>query len=67
MTHARVAPGSTSSAPTTSFNWIRGGTPGVEDQATDRTHRIGQTKPVTVIRMIATDTTEELIDLLRQG
>jgi SNF2 family DNA or RNA helicase len=39
----------------------------VEDQATDRTHRIGQTKPMTVIRMIATDTIEELIDLIRQG
>ena len=35
--------------------------PAVEDQATDRTHRIGQTKPVTVVRMIATDTIEEAV------
>jgi superfamily II DNA or RNA helicase len=33
--------------------------PAVEDQATDRAHRIGQDKPVTVIRLIARGTIEE--------
>jgi SNF2 family DNA or RNA helicase len=33
--------------------------PAVEDQAADRTHRIGQDKPVLVYRMVARDTVEE--------
>ena len=35
--------------------------PAVEDQASDRAHRIGQTRPVTVYRMIAKGTIEERI------
>ena len=35
--------------------------PAAEDQATDRAHRIGQDKPVTVYRLIAADTVEEKI------
>lgn len=33
--------------------------PAVEDQATDRAHRIGQTQPVTVIRLVTRGTIEE--------
>jgi superfamily II DNA or RNA helicase len=35
--------------------------PAVEDQATDRTHRIGQTRPVTVVRLIVQQTIEEAV------
>jgi len=35
--------------------------PAVEDQATDRAHRIGQTRVVTVYKLIARDTVEEKI------
>jgi SNF2 family DNA or RNA helicase len=35
--------------------------PAVEDQATDRAHRIGQERPVTVIRLVARDTIEEAV------
>lgn len=35
--------------------------PAVEDQATDRAHRIGQTKEVSVFKLIAQDTIEEKV------
>ena len=35
--------------------------PAVEDQASDRAHRIGQTRPVTVYRLVMKDTIEEKI------
>ena len=40
--------------------------PAVEDQATDRAHRIGQDKPVTVVRLIARGTIEEKILSLKE-
>jgi SNF2 family DNA or RNA helicase len=40
--------------------------PAVEDQATDRAHRMGQTKPVTVYRIIASNTIEEKIIKLHE-
>ncbi len=40
--------------------------PAVEDQATDRAHRIGQTRPVTVYRLVAKDTIEEKILALHE-
>jgi superfamily II DNA or RNA helicase len=40
--------------------------PMVEDQATDRAHRIGQTKVVTSYKLIARDTVEEKILTLQQ-
>ena len=33
----------------------------MEDQATDRVYRMGQTKPVTVYRFVVADTVEEKI------
>jgi SNF2 family DNA or RNA helicase len=40
--------------------------PAVEDQASDRAHRIGQTKSVFVYKLIASDTVEERILALQQ-
>jgi hypothetical protein len=41
--------------------------PAVEDQATDRAHRIGQMRNVTVYRLVAKDTIEEQILSLHAG
>jgi superfamily II DNA or RNA helicase len=41
--------------------------PAVEAQAADRTHRIGQTRPVFVYRLIAADTVEERILALQDS
>jgi superfamily II DNA or RNA helicase len=41
--------------------------PAVEDQATDRAHRIGQDQPVTVYRLIARDTIEDRIRSLHDS
>jgi superfamily II DNA or RNA helicase len=40
--------------------------PAVEDQASDRAHRIGQTRPVTVYRLVTRNTIEEKILRLHQ-
>lgn len=39
--------------------------PAVEDQATDRAYRMGQTKPVTVVRLLTAGTIEEKVGLLK--
>jgi superfamily II DNA or RNA helicase len=40
--------------------------PAVEDQASDRAHRMGQTRPVTIYRLITQDTIEQKIVALHQ-
>ena len=46
------------------FHFDRWWNPAVEDQASDRAHRIGQTRVVQVHRMICAGTIEERIDEL---
>jgi SNF2 family DNA or RNA helicase len=40
--------------------------PAVEQQAADRAHRIGQTRPVNVYRLVSTDTVEERVLALQE-
>ncbi|OYW94235.1 MAG: hypothetical protein B7Z18_05365, partial [Alishewanella sp. 32-51-5] len=40
--------------------------PAVEDQASDRAHRIGQTRPVTIYRLVTENTIEQKILALHQ-
>jgi hypothetical protein len=40
--------------------------PAVEDQATDRAHRIGQDKPVFVYRLVTAGTIEEKMEILKE-
>ncbi len=40
--------------------------PAIEDQASDRAHRIGQTRPVTIYRLVCTNSIEEKIVKLHQ-
>lgn len=40
--------------------------PAVEDQASDRAHRMGQTKPVTIYRLVAINTVEDKIIRLHE-
>ena len=40
--------------------------PAVEDQASDRAHRMGQTRPVTIYRLITQHTIEDKIVALHQ-
>ncbi len=40
--------------------------PAVEDQAVDRAHRIGQDKPVFVHKLVAADTIEEKMEVLKE-
>lgn len=46
------------------FHFDRWWNPAVEDQATDRAHRIGQTQPVQVYRLVTAGTVEEKIDAM---
>ena len=61
-----AASASTSPAPTPSSTSIPWWNPAVEDQATDRAHRIGQTRVVTSYKLITRDTVEEKILALQK-
>jgi SNF2 family DNA or RNA helicase len=49
------------------FHYDRWWNPSVEDQATDRAYRIGQTKDVQVHKFLCAGTLEERIDALIEG
>lgn len=40
---------------------MTGWAPAIEDQAVDRVHRLGQTRPTTVWRLVVEDTIEERV------
>jgi len=40
--------------------------PSAEDQASDRIHRIGQLRPVTIVKLVAQDTIEERVLVLHE-
>ncbi|MCR5078865.1 MAG: DEAD/DEAH box helicase [Bacilli bacterium] len=40
--------------------------PAAENQASDRAHRIGQTRPVTIFRLISKDSIEEKVQILQE-
>lgn len=61
----RAARASTSPPPITVFFLDPWWNPAVEQQAADRAHRIGQTRPALVYRLVAKDTVEEKILLLQ--
>ena len=54
-------------AATNVFHFDRWWNPAVEDQATNRAHRIGQTKNVSVFKLITAGTLEERIDKLLES
>ncbi len=49
------------------FHYDRWWNPAVEDQATDRTHRIGQTRSIQVHKMVCAGTLEERIAAIVEG
>jgi SNF2 family DNA or RNA helicase len=49
------------------FHFDRWWNPAVEDQATDRAYRIGQTRAVQVHKLLAAGTVEEKVDRLLEG
>ncbi len=54
-------------AATQVFHFDRWWNPAVEDQATDRAHRIGQERPVSVYKLVTAGTLEERIDKLLEA
>jgi SNF2 family DNA or RNA helicase len=48
------------------FHFDRWWNPAVEDQASDRAHRMGQTRPVTIYRLVTQNTIENKIVQLHQ-
>ena len=59
-----AAPGSNLTAASHVFHFDRWWNPAVEDQATDRAYRIGQTRAVQVHKLVCAGTVEEKVDRL---
>ena len=51
-----------SAKPLLPFRW----SPAIDEQAFDRVHRIGQTRPVTIYKFVIRDSIEERIEALQQ-